>query len=68
MQSDEWLTKHDVARELKVHPNHVGAMVRQGRFPQPIRLSNTFVRWSRAEFEAWKRQHVETRGVAREVA
>lgn len=50
------LTKQATAERLGVHPEHVMKMVRQGRFPKPIRMGDSFrhaVRWAEDEVEAW---------------
>jgi prophage regulatory protein len=50
------LTKQATAERLGVHPEHMMKMVRQGRFPKPIRMGDSFrhaVRWAEDEVDAW---------------
>lgn len=50
------LTKQATAERLGVHPEHMMKMVRQGRFPKPIRMGDSFrhaVRFAEDEVEAW---------------
>lgn len=50
------LSKQATAESLGVHPEHLMRMVRQGRFPKPIRLGNSFrhaVRFAKDEVEEW---------------
>lgn len=50
------ITKRDVAQMLHVHPESVMRLVRNGKFPAPIRLqdkSGSRLRWDLYEIEAW---------------
>lgn len=52
----ELLTKKETAKEVKVHPEHLMRMVRQGRFPKPVRLGasqNCPVRWDRVDIDTY---------------
>ena len=48
----ELLTKADVAKLLQFSGRHVEILVKDGRLPQPLRLSN-HPRWRRTELMAF---------------
>jgi predicted DNA-binding transcriptional regulator AlpA len=50
------ISKKDVAELVGFHPEHVMRMVRQGKFPRPIKTGaaeNCAVRFVAEEVEAW---------------
>jgi len=50
------ISKKEVGERVHHHPEHVMRMVRQGRFPRPIKLGdaeNCAVRFVEDEVEAW---------------
>ena len=60
------ITKSAVAAKLSYHPGHVMRLVREGKFPKPIKLGEGeagAVRFVETEVEAW----LEARVAAREV-
>jgi predicted DNA-binding transcriptional regulator AlpA len=57
----KWWSKSAIAEDLGVHPNSVTRLVRERRFPSPVRVSETFVRWPDDVYQSWKREHVEAR-------
>jgi predicted DNA-binding transcriptional regulator AlpA len=59
--SGRWWTKAAIAADLGCHPNSVTRMVREKRFPPPVKVSDTFVRWPDDIYQAWKREQIEAR-------
>ena len=49
------LTKSEVAKLLRLSSWTVARMVAQGRFPKPIRLTNSTLRWLNSEVVSWMR-------------
>jgi predicted DNA-binding transcriptional regulator AlpA len=51
------LGKKEVAARIGVHPEHLARMVREGKFPKPIRLGGNGktnrVRFVESEVEGW---------------
>jgi predicted DNA-binding transcriptional regulator AlpA len=50
------ISKKEAAKIVGVHPEHIMRMVRQHRFPQPIKLGgseNSAVRFVAEEIEVW---------------
>jgi predicted DNA-binding transcriptional regulator AlpA len=60
-ETGPWLSKDEIAADLGLHPNSITRMVREGRFPQPVRVSGTFIRWPDNEYQAWKRLQIQAR-------
>jgi predicted DNA-binding transcriptional regulator AlpA len=62
------ITKHAAAEAVSLHPETVMRLVREGRFPTPIKLGRgsaaSPVRFDEAEIDAW----LEGRFAAREPA
>jgi predicted DNA-binding transcriptional regulator AlpA len=61
------LTKQQAAERIAVHPEHLMKMARQGKFPKPIRLGDTYrcaVRFDEGEVNAW----LDAKLAAREMA
>ena len=50
---DSLLTPKEVADLCHVHPATVRRWARAGRFPPPLRLSPSTLRWHRESVEAW---------------
>ena len=59
-----FLNRRDIAARLRCHPNSVPRLVRQGRFPPPVRLSRTSVLWPESEFNAWAEAQIQLRDQA----
>jgi len=50
-----YLSKKAVASRLNVHPETVGRLVREGRFPRPIKFSDRGAcRWPEHVVDAWE--------------
>lgn len=45
----------DHVGRLPVHRNTLWRWVREGRFPQPVRLGQNITAWRLADVEAWER-------------
>jgi predicted DNA-binding transcriptional regulator AlpA len=60
-ETGRWWTKDEIAADLNLHPNSITRMVRENRFLQPVRVSETFVRWPDDEYQAWKRLQIQAR-------
>ncbi len=45
------LTSRQVAQRLSVSIRTLWKMVKEGTFPQPLRLSRKFIRWKRTEVD-----------------
>lgn len=58
MQTEKLLSKRSVADILDVHPQTIMRLVRQRRFPQPLRTGDigSAVRWRAADVAAWIEQ------------
>ncbi|CAG9252401.1 putative DNA-binding transcriptional activator AlpA [Burkholderia diffusa] len=50
---DRLLRVADVSAKVALEQSTLFEMVRDGRFPRPIRLSSRASRWSEAEIDAW---------------
>lgn len=55
MQTEKLISKRAVAEILCVHPQTVMRLVREGKFPQPLRTGDigSAVRWRAADVTAW---------------
>jgi excisionase family DNA binding protein len=49
----EWLTTREVAQLLGIGPGTLGRWVRQGQFPQPVRMNRRTLRRRRRLVEDW---------------
>jgi prophage regulatory protein len=50
---DRLLRIAEVAAKVALRQSTLFEMVRDGRFPAPVRLSSRASRWSEAEIDAW---------------
>jgi predicted DNA-binding transcriptional regulator AlpA len=55
--SPELLTKKEVARRVKVSIRTIARYVALNKFPQPIRFSQSCVRWRRKDIDDYLEQH-----------
>ena len=46
-------TKKQVAKWYGCSDRHIDAMVKDGRFPAPLRASERSPRWTRSDLHAW---------------
>ena len=53
LMKDSLLTPCQVADLCRVHPATLRRWARTGRFPPPLRLSPSTLRWRRESVEAW---------------
>lgn len=55
MHTEKLLSKRAVADILDVHPQTIMRHVRQGSFPQPLRMGDvgSAVRWRESDVAAW---------------
>lgn len=44
---------------LPLHPNSVWRLVRDGKFPKPVKLSDNCTAWRVEDIEAWERSREE---------
>ena len=56
-----FLSKREVARRTGYHPESVMRLVRQGRFPAPVRLADTKIGFVEAEITAWQLERMAER-------
>jgi prophage regulatory protein len=49
------LTKEEVAQFVRLSPRTIARYVARGRFPPPIRFSQSCVRWRRKDIEEYLR-------------
>lgn len=49
-----YLSDVHIAKRYAIGRTTVWRWVQQGRFPQPVRLSNSCTRWRLADLEAWE--------------
>ena len=56
-----FLRKNQVAARIGYSQSHLMRLVRQGRFPKPIRLSATIPAWPENEVEAWQQARIDER-------
>jgi prophage regulatory protein len=50
--SPRYLTAQDVCAYIRCSRNQIDVLVRAGRLPQPIRLTDRMVRWDREAIDA----------------
>jgi predicted DNA-binding transcriptional regulator AlpA len=53
-----WLNIDDVCGLVRARPSWVYGLVRDGRFPPPLRMSARFSRWDKATVYAWIEQQM----------
>jgi predicted DNA-binding transcriptional regulator AlpA len=51
------LTKKEVARKVQLSIRTIARYVALGQFPQPIRFSQSCVRWRRKDIDEYLEQH-----------
>ena len=61
-----FLTKAETAARVRYHPEALMRLVRQGRFPKPVRLAATKLVWPEAEIESWQEARVADRDIPEE--
>jgi predicted DNA-binding transcriptional regulator AlpA len=49
------LSKSELGQLLGIHANSVPRLVREGRFPPPLRFSSTWIGWPEADIAEWLR-------------
>ena len=55
MLTDKLLTKKSVAQIINVHPQTLMRLVREGSFPEPIRIAGkgSALRWREQDIKEW---------------
>ena len=61
MALDKLLSKRAVSEILDMHPQSIMRLVREGRFPQPLRTGDigSAVRWRTSDVSAWIEQRTQ---------
>ncbi|WP_372614264.1 helix-turn-helix transcriptional regulator [Halomonas sp.] len=49
-----WLSVKQLANRYGAHEATIWRWVREGRFPQPVKLAGNLTRWSLADVESWE--------------
>ena len=49
----EFLTVKQAAEMCGMGPTKLRELVKQGRFPKPVKLSSRWVRWRRTDIQKW---------------
>lgn len=57
VRAEQLLTVEDLATMLRVEPSTVRQWARDGRLPEPMRLTERSLRWSPAAVNAWLAGH-----------
>ena len=57
-----FLKKRVVAQQVGYHPAHVMKLVKEGKFPRPVRLNDRAVVFVEEEIDAWMEARVKERG------
>ena len=52
-QNDVLLTRRQVQARCGLSPSSIYRLMRQGMFPEPVRIGVRAVRWPSSEIEAW---------------
>jgi prophage regulatory protein len=55
------LRKPEVCHRIGLSAVHIMRLVRQGRFPQPIRISDNSIGWPEHEIDAWIESRIRQR-------
>lgn len=58
------LTRREVIEIIDVSPRTLGVMLKEGRFPQPVRIGPKIHRWPESVVRAWLAQKVQEAGSA----
>ena len=53
MTDQRLLTRHEVERRVGMGRSAIYRAMREGRFPEPLRVGPKSVRWPLSEIEAW---------------
>ena len=53
MEHEQFLTHREVERLLGVAKSTLRSMVKNGEFPQPIRIGARRIAWASSDYEAW---------------
>ena len=54
----EFISRAEVERRVGLRKTALYRMLREGRFPRPVRLGSKTVRWVSAEVDAWMRDRL----------
>jgi predicted DNA-binding transcriptional regulator AlpA len=56
------------AKGIQYHPDHIRRLVKQGRFPKPVKLNGPLSpnAWVESEIDAYVRERIEARNAASE--
>jgi prophage regulatory protein len=49
-----WLTVKQLANRYGAHEATIWRWVREGRFPEPVKLAGNLTRWSQSSVESWE--------------
>ena len=55
------LRKPEVGQRIGLSPVHIMRLVRQGRFPAPVRISDNSIGWPQHEIDAWIEERIRRR-------
>ena len=53
VSEDRLISRAEVERRIGLKRSALYSLMRAGRFPEPLRVSRTAVRWPLREIEAW---------------
>lgn len=67
-ESRKFLRIGEVAERTTFSKPHIYTLIRQGKFPKPIKLSANTSAWLESEVNAWLEARVQARVLASEVA
>ena len=56
------LTRQQVEKTVGIRRSTIYKLMREGKFPEPLKISNGCVRWQRTELEAWINSRPKARG------
>ena len=56
-----FIRKNPTADRVGYHPSHVMRLVREGRFPKPVRLGPNSIAFVEEEVEQWQQARVDAR-------
>lgn len=63
-QTKKLLRIGEVARKTTFSKPHIYTLIRQGKFPKPIKLSANTSVWLESEIDTWLDARIQARGVA----
>jgi prophage regulatory protein len=55
------LRRPEVSQRVKLSKSSIYRLIKTGRFPSPVQLSQNSVAWSQAEIDAWIAQRIAER-------